>query len=469
MRNLIELLCETPWAIAEERLKAMGSAIFMKGQDLGIDASVLAGVPAESSGIKMLNDGIAVIPVSGVLQKKDSFWMRLFGGTSYEGIRNNVLSAVNDESVKSIVLHIDTPGGSVDGVMEAVDAIYSARGKKPIIALADGQATSAGYWIASAADKVIVGESSFVGSIGVITAHVDYSKMDERIGVKVTIIKAGKYKAAGSDNAPLSKEDKDYIQSHIDYLYTLFVNGVARNRNMKAEQIINTEARVFIGQQAIDAGLADEIGTLDSVVAGAKAEAVSTKINANVIIQEEMNMDLNELKTKYPEVYKAVCDEIRAQVTAELGQQHKDALAVVEGTYTAKVSSMEAQMQGMQVQLSAAQKDIAISKEAAIKADAEKIWTEKLLASSIPEHLHDKVRSQVRYGTFVKDGSFDAKAFSDAVDAEVKDWEARMDSASQQTVLGGGYLKPDAAKAEEKDDDEWVNGMIGKVNQAAAK
>ena len=322
---------------------------------------------------------------------------------------------------------------------------------------------SAAYWIASAADKVILGESSFVGSIGVITAHVDYSKLDERMGVKVTIIKAGKYKAAGSPDSPLSKDDKDYIQSHIDYLYTLFVNGVARNRDMKAEQIINTEARVFIGQQAIDAGLADEIGTLGTAVSGMRAQVSTTKAN---IIQEEMTMDLNELKTKYPEVYKAVCDEIRAQVSAELDLKHKETLAAVEGSYVARISTMEATMKDQQTQMMAMQKDIAISKEAGIKAEAEKIWTEKLLASAISDHLHDKVRSQVKYGSFVKDGAFDVNAFSGAVDAEIKDWETRMESAASQTVLGGGYtVKVNVIATQDKEDDDAVDKMLAMVSQ----
>lgn len=207
-------------------------------------------------------DGKAVIQVTGSLDKSPSLLSWLFGGSSTTEILANFEAALTDDSVDGIVLNVDSPGGAVDGTKELADAIFNARGKKPITSYVDSNAMSAAYWIASAADKVIAPDTARVGSIGVYMTHMDVSQRLQTEGMKPTYIYAGKYKVAGNSTAPLSNEDKDYLQGFVDKYYSLFVESVARNRGVSVKTALSNMAdgRVFIGSDALDAGLVDKIG-----------------------------------------------------------------------------------------------------------------------------------------------------------------------------------------------------------------
>lgn len=235
--KLMDIL-SSPLAIHPRKL--MGISFIMDAHQQGekldlkeIENKILSFEPSpgEKKGYEVIN-GTAVIPIHGVISKQSSAFSRIFyGGTSTLEIKEAMAHAVADSEVKKIILHIDSPGGTVDGTQEAARAIYESRGEKEIIAFTDGLMASAAYWIGSAADKIIIsGDTAEVGSIGVISTHVEYSEMDKNMGVKVTEIKAGKYKAAYSSNKPLSAEDKEYLQSQVNYLYTIFINDVATFR-----------------------------------------------------------------------------------------------------------------------------------------------------------------------------------------------------------------------------------------------
>ena len=149
------------------------------------------------------------------------------GGTSTERLGHQIDAAVNDDSIKTIILDIDSPGGSVAGVPEVADKIFKARDKKPVVAVANSMAASAAYWIGSAAQELVVIPSGMVGSIGVISAHTDVSKFEENQGFKTTLITAGKFKAEGNMFEPLGTEALESIQSVVDEYYDSFVSAVA--------------------------------------------------------------------------------------------------------------------------------------------------------------------------------------------------------------------------------------------------
>jgi signal peptide peptidase SppA len=172
--------------------------------------------------------------------------------------------------VHSIILAIESPGGEVDGTQAAADVIRSVRGKKPIVTLVDGLAASAGYWLGSAADKVyITGDTAMVGSIGVVMTHTDYSQAEKARGVNVTEITAGKYKRIASEHAPLSQEGRASIQDMVDHIYSVFVDAVAQSRGVSADTVHEkmADGRVFLGKQAIDAGLVDGVSSMDALIA----------------------------------------------------------------------------------------------------------------------------------------------------------------------------------------------------------
>lgn len=241
-------------------------------------------------------DGIAVIPIVGTLVKRATPGASTSDQT-YGEIEAAVLKAVNDQSIMAIVLDIDSPGGEVNGMLDLTDTIYKARGAKPIVAVCNEWACSAAYAIASAADRIVIPRTGTVGSVGVIAVHVDQSKWDAQEGLKFTTITAGARKADFDPHAPLSEEAQTILQAEVDRIYGLFVDTVARNRGMSAEAVRKTQAGVYSGDEAIKAGFADEIGTLNSALAGIFADAAkrsdTTQQKAAMTAMLEQAQDLN--------------------------------------------------------------------------------------------------------------------------------------------------------------------------------
>ena len=208
--------------------------------------------------------GVAVIPVQGTLVQKLGSLRPWSGMSGYDGIRQNLFMALDDPEVKAIALDIDSPGGEVAGCFDLVDTIYGLRGRKPIWSILNEAAYSAAYAIASAADRIVVPRTGGVGSIGVICAHVDLSKALTAAGVKVTFITYGERKADGHAEIPLSEEALARFQADIDTMGGLFVDTVARNRNISAATVRDTQAATLLGAQGVALGLADEVAAPDA-------------------------------------------------------------------------------------------------------------------------------------------------------------------------------------------------------------
>lgn len=201
-------------------------------------------------------DGIAVIPVHGYLAHRvDSHYAGWY--TGYDYISALLSHANTDPQVKGIALDVNSHGGTVSGAFELADEI--ANSEKPVWAILDANAHSAAYLLSAAADKIIIPQAGSVGSIGVVTMHVDQSKMLDNVGIKVTMIYAGKYKVDGNSFEPLSEEVKSRIEARLEASYKLFVDSVSSNRNMNPDAIRATEAGTFQGDLAVEAGLADAV------------------------------------------------------------------------------------------------------------------------------------------------------------------------------------------------------------------
>lgn len=212
--------------------------------------------------------GVAVIPVIGSLVRRASYLDTLSGLTSYELLSLMIAKASVDPDVTAIVLDIDSPGGEAVGAFEVADVVRDAAKLKPVIAVAGGLCCSAAFAIASAANQLIVTKSSMVGSIGVVWLHADHSRRLDKTGISVTLIHAGARKVDGHPYAPLTPEITAELQAEIDCIYALFVDCVVTGRKrMTAKAVRATEARTFIGADAVKAGLADEVGTFAGVIA----------------------------------------------------------------------------------------------------------------------------------------------------------------------------------------------------------
>lgn len=223
-------------------------------------------VRSEQKDYSVTSDGIAIINVSGSLVNRSS-WLDAYSGmTSYTQIQQEVADAVEDSLIKGIVLRIDSSGGECAGCYDLADYLYSIRGLKPLWAAVDDQAFSAAYMIATACSKVFVSRTGGVGSVGVVAMHMDQSGYDEKLGVKYTALYAGSHKVDYNSHQPLTDGAKSELQSEIDRLYGMFVDSVARNRNVSAKHVAGTEARLFFGQRAIEAQMADELLPFGQVV-----------------------------------------------------------------------------------------------------------------------------------------------------------------------------------------------------------
>lgn len=214
----------------------------------------------------IVKDGILQIPVQGVLLHRFPYQL---GGwaTGYEYISKALQRGLDDSAVKGIALVVDSPGGMVAGCFELVDEIYAARGRKPIRGFSADHAYSAAFAIISASDRIAVTRSGGTGSVGVLSMHVDYAKMMDDWGVKVTLIHAGKHKVDGNPYEALPETVRARIQARVDKSYAVFVSTVARNRNMSEDAVRATEALTYDAQDSVEVGFADAIGSLDDETA----------------------------------------------------------------------------------------------------------------------------------------------------------------------------------------------------------
>lgn len=218
---------------------------------------------------------IGVINISGGLVNRPMPGASGPGPANYATIRDQFDELLNDDSVTSIVLRIESPGGMASGCFDLTDHIFQARGKKPIHALIDDYAFSAAFAIAAACDEIWVSRTGGVGSVGVCGFHQDWSEGNKMMGLKVTAVYAGAHKIDFSPDFPLSDSAKSLWQEMIDDDYVMFVQSIARYRGLDEEFVRATEARLYFGPKAVTSGMATKLGTWDDLVASLGAPGVN--------------------------------------------------------------------------------------------------------------------------------------------------------------------------------------------------
>jgi signal peptide peptidase SppA len=270
------------WAILPEKLEAICGICdrLLSERGLGDESAATPVIdnPPANPGYSITPQGIAVISIEGIIVKNTDWLSKFFGEVGTRDIARGLDNADADAAVKAILLQIDSPGGTVDGTQELAAQVFDMRqnGAKPIYAIADGLMASAAVWIGLAAEKVYaLTETAMIGSIGVITTHVDLTKRAEMLGIKVTHVTAGKYKAVGSPFKVLDREGEDVLQARVDDLYTIFVDAVAQMRGVTVEKVLSdmADGRVFGAREAVQAGLIDGIATRGQVVNALAARA----------------------------------------------------------------------------------------------------------------------------------------------------------------------------------------------------
>lgn len=263
-----KLYCE-PWAILPE----------MHARIVDIFEKRMAGVPnpfepdeddsADDARAFDVIDGAAIIPIKGVISKDISNLERMSGAVDLEDTEAMIREALVRGDVESIVLRVNSPGGTVAGVPEVADVIAEANERKPVLAYADGLMASAAYWLASSAGAIYASKSAEVGSVGVYVALLDQSRAYEMAGVRREIIKSSEtpYKAAGYPGTALNEDQRKQMQEQVDYLYGQFVGAINARRSVPADSM---RGQTFFGERAVSAGLVDSITTMSAAIADSK-------------------------------------------------------------------------------------------------------------------------------------------------------------------------------------------------------
>ncbi|MEO8358693.1 MAG: S49 family peptidase [Vicinamibacteria bacterium] len=222
------------WALEQGHFRTM-QATEARSTPADLRAAALAVKPASSRG--EAGGSIAVVPIYGPIEQRQSLYGAMFGGTSIARIKAMGRQAVNDPSVKAVVLDFSTPGGQVQGVADLHAEILSWRSAKPIVGQVNSVACSAGYWLLSACHEIVATQDAVVGALGIITTRVSTRKADQAAGIEEEILTAGEHKDQSSSDAPLTDVGRASLQQMLDYYYSLMVNCVAVGMSVTSAKV----------------------------------------------------------------------------------------------------------------------------------------------------------------------------------------------------------------------------------------
>lgn len=308
---------DEPWAITSAALTTI------------LDIAARQNAPPEAVAAKLgrelqnghrteIRDGIAVLPVVGPLFRYANLFTQISGASSYELLAKDFTVALENPDVQAIVLNIDSPGGEVNGCAEFADMIFEARGTKPIMAYACGDAASGAYWIAVATDEIVVSKTSALGSIGVVGVYRG-SKATDAVEV---VSSQSPYKRVD----PGSDDGRERLQKRIDAMADVFVEAVATYRGVASAHVQTHygSGDVFIGDAAVRHGLADRVGSFETLLSKLVRECGSDRLSgpsppsSNPNQQENSMDDITSLREAYPDLTARLEQSARTQgITAE--------------------------------------------------------------------------------------------------------------------------------------------------------
>lgn len=254
-----EILCN-PWLVTMEAYNSLRSFVEQECmRDIVLDEEAEAVAPIVGE--------IAILPMYGTFMKGVSPAMeKYFGLVNTDRIKAEINNLRLDESVKGVILDIDSAGGSATGIMETAEAVARLADTKKVYSVTEGMMASAAYWIGSQADMVFATKSAKVGSIGVYLPVVDSSAAYESKGVKVELIKnkEATYKGAGFEGTKLSDEQKEYMQEMVQQIFSDFKQGVLSSRPNIGEEAMR--GQVYLGKKAKEEALIDLNGSTEEAI-----------------------------------------------------------------------------------------------------------------------------------------------------------------------------------------------------------
>ena len=266
------LLFDTPLAVTRERAQQLAGYLTARMRGVKPEAAItLTDAGASPIAVTMEPDGIAVVSVTGTLVPKGSNMDALSGLVGYDALRGTLDQLANDGNVRGVVVAMDSPGGSVLGVDAAGAAMAALAAAKPVYLVADHLTASAAYWIGAQASRLFVSETSLVGAIGSFMVRHDATAADAKTGDTFTFVANMGRKGDGDPHKALSEDELAAMQRIVAQSDALFFEAVARARGLEASALKKLNGAVLMGQQAIDAGLADQMGTVPDALAALRA------------------------------------------------------------------------------------------------------------------------------------------------------------------------------------------------------
>ncbi|MEO8680281.1 MAG: S49 family peptidase [Vicinamibacterales bacterium] len=269
--HVLSFVLEHPWNLERPMLRVVAGILArrMAGQDVD-DAAIAAALVDRKSLPQPRAGSVAIIPVYGVIAPRMNMFSEFSGGVTYESLSRSLAKAMATTDVKTILLDIDSPGGSVAGNAEFAAEVMKARATKPVIAQIQYTGASAAYLIAAACTEIVAAPSARIGSIGTYAILEDLSGALEQLGVKETFIFAGEGKDDSNVGAPPSAGLIARTQQSVDLAYDQFVTGVVNGRGKgTTPERVRSEWKAFVygSAKALSIGMIDSIATLNDTLA----------------------------------------------------------------------------------------------------------------------------------------------------------------------------------------------------------
>lgn len=334
--SAFDLIAAQPWAITQEALATI-SAIARRENEPVEAVEARLGRPLQNARAVTLRGSVAVVPVTGPVFRYANLMTEISGATSLEVLARDFNAALDDPAVTAIVLNIDSPGGQATGIAEFAHMVRAGSAKKQVIAYVDGAAASAAYWIASAASRVVVSKTGMVGSIGAVVA-IDTNRTKAGV-VEIVSAQSPKKRADVSTD-----EGRAQIQTLINAMAQVFIDDVAANRNVSVDKVLADfgQGDMRLGAEAVALGMADQVSTLEQVLAELNTPKNSTPKGPAI-------MNKAELQAAHPELYAELQADIiaaehsrQAAVRAQLLPGHEKLIAQLEadGTTTGPMAAV---------------------------------------------------------------------------------------------------------------------------------
>ena len=269
--HVLSFALSHPWAVMPEMLSVIAGILARRMAGVDVERAEIEAALVNRKNLPQPRAGsVAIIPVYGVIAPRMNLMSEMSGGTTYEKLSGHLREAMANKAIRTIVLDVDSPGGSVAGNAEFAAEILRARTKKPIVAVAQYTMGSAAYHLGSAATEIVAAPSASVGSIGTFMIHNDLSAAMDKLGIKKTFIAAGEGKVDGNDTGPPSDAYMARSTALVNKAYDQFVGNVVKGRGKgtTSEKVRDDwKAHVYGASEALSMGMIDAIGTLDDTIA----------------------------------------------------------------------------------------------------------------------------------------------------------------------------------------------------------